>query len=125
MFWSHLSASLPFPVNEFLDWPFVPSSLHQFQLTLFGDAGTVLTAPPDKLMKQVLDGKHHLLFDIGARFSATFRFYHRIPLTAYLQAVQPVHFLDFPQTAQEQLNTNDLRLLQDLRIFMGLSMGIF
>jgi hypothetical protein len=93
MTWARLQADFPLKVREFLGYPSPLSSLNKLQLSLIGDAGTVLNQAPDHLLDALDRGEHHLLLDYGAKLSATFLFYHWLPMELYAIAFMPYNKL--------------------------------
>ncbi len=132
MTWTRVQADFPLKVRSYLEPPSPFSSLNKLQLSLIGNAGTVLNRTPDNLPGALSRGEHYLLMDYGARVSATFMFYHRIPMDLYAMVFKP-----WNQLREENVYLQEwagrgyatpgdyLENVRQARFFVGFTLGGF
>ena len=146
MIWSRVAMDFPLKVHNFIDYPSPLSSLNKVQLSLIGDAGTVLNKTPDKIKDALDHGQHKLLMDYGVKASATFLMYHWIPMELYAQVFWPYNKLDskklylsdYPYThyhvdpvngpyltaSDDSRNRSEyMKAVKDPRFFVGFTIG--
>jgi hypothetical protein len=129
MSWTRVQADIPFKIREHLPHPSPLSSLNKVQLSVIGDAGTVLNNTPDQLLGEVQAGRHYLLMDYGVRLSATFLFYHWLPMDLYVMAFQPYNHLKAENVYLQEWSgayatpKDYLQHVKEPRFYMGFTFG--
>jgi hypothetical protein len=129
MSWTRVQADLPLKLRQYLDHPSPLSSLNKLQLSAIGNAGTVLNTTPDKLVGEVEAGRHYLLMDYGVRLSATFLFYHWLPMDLYFMAFKPYNQLKpgnvyLQEWSGRYARPEDyLQHVKEPRFYMGFTFG--
>ena len=130
MAWTRLQLDLPVKIRQYLGNPSPFSSLNQVQLSLIGDAGTVLDRAPDHLIGSLDRGEHHLLLDYGAKLSATFLIYHWLPMELYGMAFMPYNRLKADRVFLEEWAAGGYDSPEDYldnvklpRFFVGFTIG--